>query len=1046
MRKVSKTMNGTAPHENIRIKVTELLLREYKKLLRKFASATGRKDYIILEKLLENEEFIPLILPQEIYTTKGEQKRVDMAFGKRIVFELKATREEFNEAYHKALEEYLPSPKLRSAEYFLITNYDYWRIYQIERVNDEIRLIPISKGDIPKNEAKTILETQILPRIEPKVPAHPDTIRALFTIDIENIIKNMRNIFNKVITTDETIAKPLYEAYKGIMRMLYGEASEDFFEDLFVRHTIMHIIALASLTRALDKNGNPVEICSGTLLDVDVSLPYLNWWRIVATDPKYENIKSTLYEILNELVLRVNLIDWDYSEAEDVFRLLYEFLVDPDTRRKIGEYYTPLWIVEYILNEFTLKDKVLMDPFCGSGTFLVLAFYKKVNDEKEDVNKAYSSLVGFDVNPLAVAIARAELILAYFRKKGVPPSSPPHIYHCDSLATWFEGEAIGMPRIVELFRNARNYLDMLFNLRIIKIGDTHTALKSLTEIENGLSKALRYAFYECGLNKDCLIRAIDKYLSQFLNRSQNLLTRKFLEHAKSTKLSEKLASLIIEYRGNSVWSSVLTSIYAPLILTRIKPNLIVTNPPWIPTTEFQALYSSKIREHLSSIINNTLPNIGNERSTSIINGSDIATGALAKAVDMALEGIGFVMNREQAFYHRNPMPAGLLATYAVLKGRWKGSLKLVDIEYDAFKHGIYPALIIGKREGETENLLVASISKEYKDQYSKSLHLTQNLLEIKQLDTTYDDYIKPSVVYFTEDVKLLTEKLDVINVLRQGLYIRGLLGGEKHKEKQEYAGLVLEDYKEDNGEFEFKLSKTENPLRVPTEWLKQYSVNIYKMIYVGEIYPFYVYRILPVILAKDEDSLRGFLERAIDANKDKLSSSDIEKIRTLISELKQPSRPKTLSENSYYVVYRCDRAFVATMIKPEDGMIIESHVSALECPSKEKALYYTAVLNYLAYKVIENGLRFGRHQFARPAQAIITAGLEWENVNGDIRKKIVELCENLIGEVEKREFYNKGKALRYLAEHYSEFKEIIKLLDETVDNDRLKEALKLVSG
>jgi hypothetical protein len=37
-----------------------------------------------------------------------------------------------------------------------------------------------------------------------------------------------------------------------------------------------------------------------------------------------------------------------YSSKEDVFRELYEILIDAETRRKIGEYYTPLWLVEYM--------------------------------------------------------------------------------------------------------------------------------------------------------------------------------------------------------------------------------------------------------------------------------------------------------------------------------------------------------------------------------------------------------------------------------------------------------------------------------------------------------------------------------------------------------------------------------------------------------------------------------------------------------------------------------------------------------------------------
>ena len=434
----------------------------------------------------------------------------------------------------------------------------------------------------------------------------------------------------------------------------------------------------------------------------------MNWWRIIYIDPKYINQRKIIQKVVEDIVLRVNLIDWAYAEAEDVFRALYELLVDPDTRRKIGEYYTPLWIVKYIINEFNLKGRIVLDPFCGSGTFLVATFYKKL-DEGENIDEAYASIVGFDINPLAVAVARAELILAYLRNKGRIPDEPPHIYHTDTFAAWFGGGAISIPEIESLFKSARDYLktliEYLINFKIIRHDITMEFLRSFSEIEKSLTKALRYAYQECKQesepNESCLAELIDDYLVGLLERSKTYLAKIFLEHAKKNKLASNLAKLITMYGGNSVWGLVLTSIYIPLILPHLKVDIIVTNPPWIPATEFKVPYAEKVRKVLSSIIEKRLPNIRKRRTAQIIAGSDIAIVALAKALSMAKEGIGFVMNREQAFYHKSPMPAGILATYAVLKD-WNGELELVDVDYDAFQHGIYPALVIARREVENK--------------------------------------------------------------------------------------------------------------------------------------------------------------------------------------------------------------------------------------------------------------------------------------------------------------------------------------------------------
>jgi hypothetical protein len=57
------------------------------------------------------------------------------------------------------------------------------------------------------------------------------------------------------------------------------------------------------------------------------------------------------------------------------------------------------------------------------------------------------------------------------------------------------------------------------------------------------------------------------------------------------------------------------------------------------------------------------------------------------------------MNREQLFYHKSPMRAGILATYAVLKSVLNGKaakVKLYDFDFDVFEHGVHPAVVIVK--------------------------------------------------------------------------------------------------------------------------------------------------------------------------------------------------------------------------------------------------------------------------------------------------------------------------------------------------------------
>lgn len=676
------TPPSMAPHENVRIMVIEFL----KKLLKNYYERVGKS---LLAYLLDSSpEVIPILLPQEVYV-EGGSRRVDFLLGSgEVVFELKGNKREFDEAVEKALKEYLPVVK--SAQYLVVTNYESWRIYRVKR-DRALGVEPIAL-DIKPTKAEKLIETQILPSVYPLIPATPESIEKVFSANISGVI----HIFTKVLNSvkNEPRVSPFIEAYEEIMRMLYGTGEESFFDELLVKHTIMQAIAIAALTRVLGKAGSPEDVCSGALLDIDVALPYLNWWRIVYVDNSYTELRNLLNNALSEIIARVNMLDWGRADAEDVFRTLYEFLIDPDTRRKIGEYYTPLWLVEFILSHFKLRGKIVLDPFCGSGTFLVLAFHRKI-DEGEDPDKAFGSVVGFDVNPLAVAIARSELVLAYIKRVGRPPYSPPRIYHTDTLARWFPSKKSGGVRLsgAEKLENIiSGHIAYLVNFSGKSLGDPYEILDVLGKIENAFSYSTALAHRKCGLDEQCLINEIKHNAMSMLNKIQHPLAQAFSNVLD--RLAQVLAEMIINSGGNRVWSSVLMSVAVPWLIHRFRPHIIVTNPPWIPLTEYNAPYAQALRGYLKAIFDK----IAKEHSTAILNGSDVATAALAKSLEVVDEGVGFVMNREQLFYHRSSTVAGIFASYCVIMDKCRCcSIDLVDIDFDAFQHGIYPAIILAKK-------------------------------------------------------------------------------------------------------------------------------------------------------------------------------------------------------------------------------------------------------------------------------------------------------------------------------------------------------------
>ena len=60
---------------------------------------------------------------------------------------------------------------------------------------------------------------------------------------------------------------------------------------------------------------------------------------------------------------------------------VYEKFMDRETRKAIGQFYTPDFVIEYILNNTVAEADVIenpfvsvLDPACGSGHFLIMAY------------------------------------------------------------------------------------------------------------------------------------------------------------------------------------------------------------------------------------------------------------------------------------------------------------------------------------------------------------------------------------------------------------------------------------------------------------------------------------------------------------------------------------------------------------------------------------------------------------------------------------------------------------------------------------------------
>ncbi|HYT36905.1 MAG TPA: N-6 DNA methylase [Ktedonobacteraceae bacterium] len=106
---------------------------------------------------------------------------------------------------------------------------------------------------------------------------------------------------------------------------------------------------------------------------------------------------------------------------------IYDTFLSKATREELGAYYTPLSLVDFVVEETLPLDKAhpgmtVLDPACGSGVFLVRAYQQLVEAWKREHNKIpmakhlsevlKQSIFGVDIQLNAVRIAAFSLYLA----------------------------------------------------------------------------------------------------------------------------------------------------------------------------------------------------------------------------------------------------------------------------------------------------------------------------------------------------------------------------------------------------------------------------------------------------------------------------------------------------------------------------------------------------------------------------------------------------------------------------------------------------------
>ncbi len=375
-----------------------------------------------------------------------------------------------------------------------------------------------------------------------------------------------------------------YEQWDKFLSIAYGKFEAN--ERIFLIHTYLSIFAkmLAYTIVSNDDflNDDKLKgILSGQIfykynISNFVDNDFFHW---VNGEKDFYALKKVFRLIAQEIAT------FDYENVqEDILKGVYQELIDLDTRHALGEYYTPDWLCERILNEFDLQPlQKILDPSCGSGSFL-LASIKRLQFlnpdlSAEDIN---NQIYGIDIHPLSVQIAKTTILLA-LGKNITKAKKPVHI-NVILANTLLAPEGVS------------NFFGSDFNMNID--GDVYKLNTQILDDDFVFESVL--GICESLANDTFGKKTID------IDIFENVIKRKL---PKANLIKTSLVSFFEIYKGlkkvkesgrDSIWKFIISNLYKPYFLSK-RFDYIIGNPPWFTYSSISSGNYQEILDNLATL-------------------------------------------------------------------------------------------------------------------------------------------------------------------------------------------------------------------------------------------------------------------------------------------------------------------------------------------------------------------------------------------------------------------------------------------------------------
>lgn len=576
-------------HKNVNTANSELAKKEHLKnlLLRLFDQDNNSSEVIDQMAMGSEKTIFNIPLKERIKTG-----RADTQYGK-VIIEFESDLSKTREHAKEQLAEYVSGNWKSGNEYnftLISTDCVKWEIYAPKYENlveddtfvaEDIELLQVDGFNLNKDNSsdffffldRYLFRTELIkPTLEQiKIDFGPSSSTFISCID------ELTKYFGKVKANNDV--KIAFEQWQKFLSIAYG--SFEAREDAFLVHTYLSVFAKILAYEVITGDDFIDEdelkgIIRGSIFDKlhvknFIDQDFYNW---ISHEEHFQKLKPVFRKITQQ-VGNYNFENVD----EDILKGVYQELIDIDTRHSLGEYYTPDWLCEKVVNNLDFKkDSQILDPACGSGSFLKASIDRLKNDFPElSARDLSEKVVGIDIHPLSVQIAKTTVLLSLGKK--IERAKKPinlRVYLANTLLT--PKGSVG-----------------LFGSRYkMSIDKSNYDISTKVFEDPGLFDAgITVAEELADLSKETEEESIKTF--------EQVLKRRYSKGGLTDDLIDSFYKIYIGFRKakkegrDSIWRFITQNLYKPFFLKE-NFDFIVGNPPWLTFRQVNSgIYQDQLR-------------------------------------------------------------------------------------------------------------------------------------------------------------------------------------------------------------------------------------------------------------------------------------------------------------------------------------------------------------------------------------------------------------------------------------------------------------------